>query len=471
MTDAAAHPALVALATDLGERLVLPGDPRWDDVRMPWNLAIDQHPAAVVGARRPGRTAGGARRGTRRRTAARRAAERARGIRQPRRHRARAHGGLRRGRGRRRGPGRPHRRGGEWGRVLDALAGTGLVAMSGSSVVVNATAFTLGGGSSWFSRAHGLASSSLRAVELLTADGRHRWLRDADEPELLWASRGAGGAFGVVTAIEVDLHPAPRAHRWAPRLRADGCRGGVPRDHRRRSRRPRHARPARRRPAHPRRAAGARRAARARDFATAEFVELGASDEARAAIDRVRAAGTVITRHDRPDRRSSASATSPRSPPTPPPTSAGRRSRISTARPSTGSSSVAVARGAARHGALGSACSAERSPRRRHPPGHRGRRSRGARGERARALGAPGGEEAARRGFEALHAALGIARIRPHLLHLPRARGGLHRRVRRVRRGTRREREGHRRPRGPVPRQSRLLVTRRRRGARATVIR
>ena len=48
MTDAAAHPALVALATDLGDRLVLPGDPRWDDVRMPWNLAIDQHPAAVA---------------------------------------------------------------------------------------------------------------------------------------------------------------------------------------------------------------------------------------------------------------------------------------------------------------------------------------------------------------------------------------------------------------------------------------
>ncbi len=48
MTDAAAHPALVALATDLGDRLALPGDPRWDDVRMPWNLAIDQHPAAVA---------------------------------------------------------------------------------------------------------------------------------------------------------------------------------------------------------------------------------------------------------------------------------------------------------------------------------------------------------------------------------------------------------------------------------------
>ena len=42
-----------------------------------------------------------------------------------------------------------------WGRVLEALAGTGLVALAGSSPVVNATAFTIGGGHSWFSRAHG----------------------------------------------------------------------------------------------------------------------------------------------------------------------------------------------------------------------------------------------------------------------------------------------------------------------------
>src|SRR6476661_3113674 len=47
----------------------------------------------------------------------------------------------------------------------------------------------------------------LLAVELVTADGR--WVRaSAEEPtELLWAMRGGGGNFGVVTAIEMKLHP------------------------------------------------------------------------------------------------------------------------------------------------------------------------------------------------------------------------------------------------------------------------
>src|SRR5262245_58691935 len=36
-------------AAALGDRLVLPGqDGRWDQVRRPWNLAVDQEPAAVV---------------------------------------------------------------------------------------------------------------------------------------------------------------------------------------------------------------------------------------------------------------------------------------------------------------------------------------------------------------------------------------------------------------------------------------
>jgi FAD/FMN-containing dehydrogenase len=28
--------------------IVMPGDPGWDDARRAWNLAVDQHPAAVA---------------------------------------------------------------------------------------------------------------------------------------------------------------------------------------------------------------------------------------------------------------------------------------------------------------------------------------------------------------------------------------------------------------------------------------
>ncbi len=347
----------------------------------------------------------------------------------------------------------------KWGRVLDALAGTGLVAMPGSSVVVNATAFTLGGGQLLV-----LARARPR-VELapgdraLTADGRHRWLRDADEPELLWASRGAGGAFGVVTAIEVDLHPAPVITGGRLVFAADGCRGGASA----RSSTP-VATPPTRSPC-TRASCGSptcrrrRPSCAGRRFVTAEFVELGASDEARAAIDRVRASGTVITDTIGPVsvEQLGGIAEEPTDP-----------------SPDFGWSTLADLDGEAIDRLLAAWQSPEGQPvmgfgfrvlggALASPPTRPGIAGavREAHVVSGHAMGVPGGEEAARRAFEALHAALGIARIRSHLLHLPPPGVGLHRRVRRVRRGTRREREGHRRPRGPVPRQSRLLVTRR----------
>ncbi|MDQ0576424.1 FAD-binding oxidoreductase [Agromyces albus] len=209
MNDAASHAALDSLGTSLGDRLTFPGDPLWDAVRSPWNLAVDQRPAAVavpadvdevralleaaradglqLAVQPSGHGASGSLEGTVLvRTSAFRDVEVDTEARV-----ARVGAGA------------------SWGAVLDALAGSGLVPVTGTSRIVNATAFTLAGGNSWFARSLGFASSSLRAVELLTADGRHRWVRDADEPELMWALRGAGGAFGIATAIEIDLHPAP----------------------------------------------------------------------------------------------------------------------------------------------------------------------------------------------------------------------------------------------------------------------
>ena len=41
-------PALRALSDRLGDRLVLPDDEAYDAARSPWNLAIEQRPAAVA---------------------------------------------------------------------------------------------------------------------------------------------------------------------------------------------------------------------------------------------------------------------------------------------------------------------------------------------------------------------------------------------------------------------------------------
>jgi FAD/FMN-containing dehydrogenase len=64
----------------------------------------------------------------------------------------------------------------------------------------------------------------VRAIELVTADGRH--IRaDADQhADLFWALRGGGGSFGVVTAIELRLFPITEVYAgilWFPIQRGD----------------------------------------------------------------------------------------------------------------------------------------------------------------------------------------------------------------------------------------------------------
>jgi hypothetical protein len=60
-------------------------------------------------------------------------------------------------------------------------------------------------GRRWFSRWQGLAAHSIRAVELVDVCR----VTAESNPELLWALRGGGGLFGVVTALEIDLFEAP----------------------------------------------------------------------------------------------------------------------------------------------------------------------------------------------------------------------------------------------------------------------
>jgi FAD/FMN-containing dehydrogenase len=53
----------------------------------------------------------------------------------------------------------------------------------------------------------GLTIDSLRAVELVTADGRVVRASEDENPELFWGMRGAGANFGIVTSFEFLLHP------------------------------------------------------------------------------------------------------------------------------------------------------------------------------------------------------------------------------------------------------------------------
>ncbi|HTV17886.1 MAG TPA: FAD-binding oxidoreductase [Polyangiaceae bacterium] len=82
-----------------------------------------------------------------------------------------------------------------------------LAAPGGQHSEVGVAGFTLGGGAGWLLRKHGLAIDSLRSVQIVTADGRSLRASATEEPDLFWAVRGGGGNFGVVTELELALHP------------------------------------------------------------------------------------------------------------------------------------------------------------------------------------------------------------------------------------------------------------------------
>ncbi|MEA2674352.1 MAG: hypothetical protein QOI92_1544 [Chloroflexota bacterium] len=83
----------------------------------------------------------------------------------------------------------------------------GLVVPVGVIGHTGVAGLTLGGGVGRLQRQFGLTIDSLRAVELVTADGRIVRASGTEEPDLFWAMRGAGFNFGIVTAFEFDLHP------------------------------------------------------------------------------------------------------------------------------------------------------------------------------------------------------------------------------------------------------------------------
>ncbi|WP_030174495.1 FAD-binding oxidoreductase [Spirillospora albida] len=191
-------------------QVLLPGDPGFDTARRPWNLAIEQPVAAVVEAADADDVAALVR------------YARSAGLTiatQPSGHGAtgRTEGAILLRTGRldtleidpiarraRVGAGVPS------GRVQAAAAPHGLTGLPGSSPVVSVTGVALGGGLSWFGRAHGWVADNVTAFDIVDGEGRPRRVTAGTDPDLFWALRGGGGDFAIVTALELTLHPAPR---------------------------------------------------------------------------------------------------------------------------------------------------------------------------------------------------------------------------------------------------------------------
>ena len=65
---------------------------------------------------------------------------------------------------------------------------------------------TLGGGFGRTCRKYGMACDNFIGADIVTVDGKLRQVSDEENPELMWALRGGGSNFGVVTALHYRLH-------------------------------------------------------------------------------------------------------------------------------------------------------------------------------------------------------------------------------------------------------------------------
>ncbi|MCW2548727.1 MAG: FAD/FMN-containing dehydrogenase [Mycobacterium sp.] len=204
--------ALDALAALLPGKVTLPSDPSWEADRHGWTVSVDQRPVAVVmvtdaqdvvtatrfaishgfavSAQPVGHGATTAIDGT--------ILLRTRGLQEisvdAAARVARVGSGV------------------KWGELLEVSGEYGLTGLAGSSPDPSVVGFSVCGGLSWFGRKYGLAAHSILAVELVDANGELRRVTEKSDPQLFWAVRGGGGDFGVVTAMEIELFPAPHVY-------------------------------------------------------------------------------------------------------------------------------------------------------------------------------------------------------------------------------------------------------------------
>ncbi|WP_225098421.1 FAD-binding oxidoreductase [Streptomyces sp. CoH27] len=205
-----AHRALAALREDLAGEVFAPGDPGYDEARAVVNARIDRRPAVIAQCADAADVV--------------RAVRFARGLDLHIAVRGGGHGlagtlvdgalvvDLRRMRAVVVDPAAEAVRveGGATMSDLDrALRPYGLAASGCHAPGAGVAGSVLGGGTGRLDRVFGLAVDDLIGVELVTADAERVHANADENPELFWALHGAGGNFGVATALTLEVHELP----------------------------------------------------------------------------------------------------------------------------------------------------------------------------------------------------------------------------------------------------------------------
>ncbi|NUP49510.1 MAG: FAD-binding oxidoreductase [Catenulispora sp.] len=199
-------PSLLPLRDAVRGEVLLQGEAGFDEARRPWNLAIDQPVAAVVtpadaddvaavvrvakdlGLPIAVQPSGHGASGTAAGTILLRTSKLDELSIDPGARTARVGAGV------------------KSGVVTTAAAEHGLVHKPGSSPVVSATGYTLGGGIGFFARKYGMSSDHVIEFEVVDAEGERRRASAQENPDLFHALAGGGGDFAIVTAMTLRLH-------------------------------------------------------------------------------------------------------------------------------------------------------------------------------------------------------------------------------------------------------------------------